>query len=87
MKRNIKSFNRYFCAILYPEDTRCEELLEYIKKNYTEVTYILHDRDINENGEIKKAHYHVIFKVGENARSVNSIAEELHYTRACIERL
>lgn len=85
MKRNVKNFNRYFTCILYPDDKRFYYLLNYIKKNFFEVTYIYHDRDINENGEVKKLHIHIIFKVGDNARSVFSVCEELQYNIALIE--
>lgn len=69
--------NRYFEAILYPEDQNFEIYFNYIKKFYTEVTYIIHDRDIQENGENKKKHMHILFKVGENARHLNVIAREI----------
>lgn len=69
--------NRYFEAILYPEDENYINYMENIKKFYQEVTYITHDRDIDENGDIKKPHTHILFKVGENARHKNKIAEEI----------
>lgn len=41
--------NRYFEAILYPEDENYINYMENIKKFYQEVTYITHDRDIDES--------------------------------------
>lgn len=69
--------NRYFEAILYKDDPNFENYMRYITKYYTEVTYIDHDRDVNENGEIKKWHRHILFRVGENARHLNVIAREI----------
>lgn len=58
-----KTRNRYFEAILYPEDENYIKYMDNIKKFYQEVTYITHDRDIDENGDIKKPHTHILFKV------------------------
>lgn len=69
--------NRYFEAIIYPEDENFQTYFNYIRKYYTEVTWILHNRDVDENGEIKKEHIHILFKVGENARHLNVIAREI----------
>lgn len=85
MKRNIKTFNRYFVAILYEEDKRFNDLMNFINTNYTEITYVDHDRDIEEDGTLKKKHRHVVFKVGENARSIKQIAEEMQYNIALIQ--
>lgn len=77
MKRNVKTFNRYFTAVLYKDDSNFNDYFNRISYLYTEITYIIHDRDLTEFGELKKSHMHIIFKVGDNARSVNSISEEL----------
>lgn len=53
-KTNI-DINRYFAAILYEEDKNYEKYIKNIKKNFYEVTWIRHDRDINELRRIKKA--------------------------------
>lgn len=61
--KESRTRNRYFCAILYKEDVNFTYYKEQIEKNYEEVTYIKHDRDIEEDGKIKKEHYHFLFKV------------------------
>lgn len=76
-KENKKTKNRWFTAILYQEDKNYNTYLETIKQLYNYVTYIVHDKDVDENGEIKKKHTHIIFNVGQNARHVNSIAKEI----------
>lgn len=75
MKRNIKTYNRYFSFILYEEDETQMKGMEYITKNY-KYARILHDRDKTENGEKKKNHYHVIIYIGKNPRNRKSIAKE-----------
>ena len=52
--------SRKFCLLLYPnEDKTHKKALEYIKLNY-DYALIVHDKDTNENNEIKKAHTHVV---------------------------
>lgn len=78
MKKETKTKNRYFSAVLYEDDPNYEEYHKYIVSNFKEVTWITHDRDIlDENGERAKKHEHIMFKVGENARGVNSVANEI----------
>lgn len=91
MKNEYRIRNRYFCAILYEDDENFEKYMKNIKQKYYEVTYIRHDKDVreDENGEeeYKKPHYHVLFKVGENARSINSISRELEIPVNYLQRL
>lgn len=77
MRSEWKLKNRYFNAVLYPEDENYENYFKNILNKYKEVTWIDHDRDIDEEENYKKKHTHILFKVGENARSVNSIAKEI----------
>lgn len=79
--------NRYFCAILYEDDENFEKYFKYINENYEEVTYIRHDKDINENGEIKKSHLHILFKVGDNARHLTKVANEIRNTAKLFTRV
>lgn len=91
MKKQDKMRNRYFCGILYEEDPNFEKYINYIKEHYLEVTYIRHDKDVKENDEgeeeFKKSHIHILFKVGENARSLSKVAEEIgipsNYIQGC----
>lgn len=61
---------------LYPDNQKHMQALEYIKLNM-QYAYILHDKDINEDGEIKKEHIHVVIKF-DNARDLKSVAKELN---------
>lgn len=67
---------RNFGIILYPEDNTHMLALEYIKHNYENYIYILHNRDLNENNEIKKEHYHIILHF-PNARSLATLSRQL----------
>lgn len=57
---------RYFGLLLYPdsESYNCDEVLYDCMSYFNECSYILHDSDYTEDGEVKKAHYHVICKKG-----------------------
>lgn len=56
--------DRKFAFLLYPEDKSHKKALETLIKSY-DIAYILHDKDLDENGEIKKAHYHVVIKISD----------------------
>lgn len=91
MNKELKTKNRYFCAILYEDDPNFNKYIYNIKKKFLEVTYIRHDKDIKEDTEekeeIKKPHYHILFKVGENARYIKSVANDIeiepNYLQGC----
>lgn len=61
--------------LLYPEDEMHQKAFEYIKQNY-DYCGILHDKDVTEDGEIKKAHWHIILRF-KNANWNSSICKEL----------
>ncbi len=78
-KFRAKSFN----LVLYPEDETHVQALEKIKSSY-DYAYILHDQDINEDGELKKQHYHVVLSF-KNAKWNTALADELGITANYIE--
>lgn len=53
--------SRVHFILLYPDDATHVEALETIKQSY-DFACILHDKDVDENGEIKKAHWHVVLR-------------------------
>lgn len=78
MNKETKVKNRYFQAVIYPDDPNYDTYLENMIEKYQETTWITHDKDIeDEEGNLAKAHTHVLFKVGENARGINSVAKEI----------
>lgn len=74
-KKNEPYKNRTHLLMLYPEDATHMDALEKIKKSY-EYAYILHDKDVEETGEIKKPHYHVVLRFA-NQKWNTALAKEL----------
>lgn len=83
-EKEITKFRaRNFNLILYPEDESHAKAIEYIERNF-DYAMILHDRDCDEYGEIKKEHYHVVLRF-KNAKWNTALAEELNITSNYIE--
>jgi len=77
--------SRRFCLLLYPlEDTTHKKALEYIELNY-DYALIVHDKDKNENGEVKKSHTHIVISF-PNAKWNTAVAEELGITENYLEK-
>lgn len=88
--------NRQYCAVLYEEDKTHIQAIDFILKNY-ECGVIRHDMDVYEEttynedgsvknieGDLKKPHYHLVWKF-PNARSSSSVAKELGITENYLE--
>lgn len=58
--RSMKSI-RNFGLILYPdaENYDCNFVLNAVQFFFSEWAYVFHDKDVDENGELKKPHYHI----------------------------
>lgn len=65
---------RSFAGTLYPdsESYDCETLLSTIRSKFIDWAYILHDKDVNENGELKKPHVHWVGRATPRCLSVVS---------------
>ena len=65
---------RSFAGTLYPdsESYDCETLLSTIRSKFIDWAYILHDKDVNENGELKKPHFHWVGRATPRCLSVVS---------------
>lgn len=52
--------SRTFLGVLYPdsEGYDCEKVLLRLQDTFEELSYITHDMDVDENGELKKPHIH-----------------------------
>lgn len=61
--------------VLYPDDDSHVKAIEYIRTHFHYVL-ILHDKDVNDDGELKKPHYHGILKFAQ-ARWRSAIADEI----------
>ena len=72
-----------FCLVLYSSDESHYNAIEKIKKSY-DYAMILHDKDTDENGEVKKEHYHFVLRF-KNAKWSSALAEELGIAENYIE--
>lgn len=71
--------------LLYPlEDETHKKALEFIKLNY-DYAMIDHDQDLNEQGELKKTHTHIVVSFS-NAKWNSAVAEELGITINYIQK-
>lgn len=52
--------SRNFLGVLYPDSTSydCEKVLSRLEDSFSDFAYVLHDKDVDENGELKKPHIH-----------------------------
>lgn len=77
--------SRKFCMLLYPlEDETHAKAIEFIKLNY-DYALIEHNKDVNELGELKKSHTHIVVSF-PNAKWNTAVAEELGITSNYIEK-
>lgn len=65
---------RSFAGTLYPdsESYDCEQLLSVIRSKFIDWAYILHDKDTDDNGELKKSHIHWVGRATPRTLSVVS---------------
>ena len=65
---------RSFSGTLYPdsESYDCETLLSTIRSKFIDWAYILHDKDVDEKGELKKSHIHWVGRATPRCLSVVS---------------
>ncbi|MBR2786571.1 MAG: hypothetical protein IKD76_03655 [Clostridia bacterium] len=69
---NIRSLT--FTFELYPEWPFITTILDHLK-TCNKYAYILHDKDVNDNGELKKKHIHAMVKYG-GRRTLSSVQNE-----------
>ena len=56
--------SRCHVLLLYPDCAAHVEAIKKIEQSY-DYALILHDKDSDENGELKKAHWHVVLRFGQ----------------------
>lgn len=74
-KKNEKYRNRTHLLELYPDNESHVKALEKIKQSY-DYAYILHDKDVKEDGTLKKPHWHIVLRFS-NPKWNSALAEEL----------
>lgn len=95
MPREPPNKSKYFCCVLYP-DSATYDVDKIIKslaaEHLTFAVSPIHDRDIEDDGSFKKAHYHLLLAYS-SATTLNNIRcwfnfcgmpeSELHSVRVC----
>lgn len=69
--------DRKFCLLLYPnEDKTHEKAIEIIQSKFYSYAMIVHDKDLDEEGKLKKPHTHMVISFS-NGKWNTALAEEL----------
>ena len=76
--------SRLFVAVLYPDDPTHAECMQKLETNGYNFAAILHDKDAQEDGGIKKAHWHIIVRF-KNAVWNTAVSKELGITSNYLE--
>lgn len=86
MSVSPKFRDRKFVMVLYPEDSTHAAAIEKMKSGGYNFAAILHDKDVTEDNQPKKPHWHVVVRF-KNACWNTAIAKELgitpNYLEAC----
>ena len=77
--------DRKFCLVLYPDDPSHSECVERLKAGGYNYAIILHDKDLADDGNFKKSHWHIVLKF-PNAVWNEALAKELCITSNYIEK-
>lgn len=79
--------DRKYQGVLYPDSESycCDDVLNILKSTFPEFAYILHDKDVDENGELKKPHIHWVGRL-KAARYLAALADDLGIAENMIER-
>src|SRR5699024_12776976 len=80
MKKNKNQRTRNWSIIVYPESAP-ENWIDILQKEYVKmVVSPLHDKDVNPDDTLKKAHYHVLFMCDsvKSYNQVKSIADRVN---------
>lgn len=93
--RNPPSKSKYFCAVLYPDSSTydVDKVIKALAEEHlTFAVSPIHDKDVEEDGSPKKAHYHLLLAY-TSATTLNNIIgwfnacglpeSELHSVRIC----
>lgn len=76
---------RSFLGVLYPdaENYNCDDVLARLKSFFPELAYIVHDMDVDKDGELKKPHIHWVGQ--RSACSLDFVATSLEVPENTIE--
>lgn len=84
--KSEKFRDRKFMLLLYPDNEQHCIALDKIQQSF-HFACILHDKDVDDNGEVKKAHWHVVIKLlSKNPIWSSALAKELGIEEKFIEK-
>ena len=84
MSDSPKFRDRKFVMVLYPEDASHAAAIEKMKSGGYNFAAILHDKDVTEDNQPKKPHWHVVVRF-KNACWNTAIAKDLGITPNYLE--
>lgn len=76
MARNDDLYSRVWLALLYEEDPVQKSAIDKLKSGAYDVAYIIHNRDLKEDGTPKKEHYHFVIRF-QNQKSLTALSNQL----------
>ena len=78
--------DRKFCLLLYPlEDESHKNAIDIIKRSY-DYAMITHDSDLDEEGNLKKSHTHLVIRFNNpvwNSALAKDLGIEINYIQKC----
>lgn len=77
--------SRVHMLLLYPENEQHQKAVEKVQQSY-DYAMILHNRDVTEEGELKKEHYHIVLRFNQAVWS-SAICKELGIEHNYIENV
>lgn len=93
--RNPPTKSKYFCAVLYPDSSTYDTdkvIMSLAEERLTFAVSPIHDKDVEEDGSLKKGHYHLLLAYS-SATTLNNIRgwfnacgmpeSDLHSVRVC----
>lgn len=84
MAECVKSKFRHFMCLLYPDDTLCNHKNVIESLHLYNSVWILHNQDLDDNGNLKKEHIHAILSF-VNPRYLSAVSNELGLDERWIE--
>lgn len=73
----LKFRSRKFCILLYPQENNSHKLAQDFIFQHYNYCCIVHDKDVNNNGELLKPHTHFVINFS-SARWNTAVANELN---------
>lgn len=78
--------DRKFCLLLYPLENESHRVaIDIIKKNY-DYALIVHNKDTDDNGNLKKSHTHIVIRTNNaiwNSSLSNDLGIPINYIEKC----